>query len=98
MTIIYSPILRQALSEIPDDVRREVDLSYGIADRIAAILKREKMTQKEFARRLGKSEPEVSAWLAGGHNFTIRTLARISSVLGTDIVSISHDNCSSTQE
>lgn len=83
---IYSDILRQALADIPDDVRRETELSYAIADRIAQLLKAQGMSQKAFARKMGKSEPEVSAWLTGRHNFTIRTLARISSVLGTDLV------------
>ncbi|MBR1468552.1 MAG: helix-turn-helix transcriptional regulator [Prevotella sp.] len=46
------------------------------------------MTQKEFARRMGKTESEVSVWLSGQHNFTLRTLARISAVLGEDVVSV----------
>ena len=46
------------------------------------------MTQKEFAKEVGKTEPEVSRWLSGTHNFTLRTLAKISSVLGEDIIKI----------
>jgi hypothetical protein len=37
---------------------------------------------------VGKTEPEVCRWLSGRHNFTIRTLAKISIALETDIVSI----------
>lgn len=88
MTHINSPVLQQALADIPDDVRREVSLSYAIADRIADLLAQQGMTQKALARKMGKTEPEVSAWLTGRHNFTLRTLARISSVLGTDIVTV----------
>ena len=87
-TVIHSHILQQALADIPDDVRREVGLSYAIADRIADLLEKQGLTQKAFARKMGKTEPEVSAWLTGRHNFTLRTLARISSVLGTDIVGV----------
>lgn len=86
--IVHSSVLQQALADIPDDVRREVNLSYAIADRIADLLKQQGMTQKTFARKMGKTEPEVSAWLTGRHNFTLRTIARISSVLGTDIVNV----------
>ena len=46
------------------------------------------MTQKEFARKVEKTEPEVSRWLGGTHNFTLRTLAKISSVLGEDLIRI----------
>lgn len=88
MTTIHSSILRQALNDIPDDVRREVNLSYAIADRIAQLLAEQGMTQKAFARKMGKSEPEVSTWLTGRHNFTLRTIARISSVLSTDLITI----------
>lgn len=88
MTTVKSPILQQALADIPDDVRREVNLSYAIADRIADLLTQQGMTQKVLASKMGKTEPEVSAWLTGRHNFTLRTLARISSVLGTDIVTV----------
>ena len=87
-TTVHSPILRQALADVPDDVRREVSLSFAIADRIADLLAQQGMTQKAFARKMGKTEPEVSAWLTGRHNFTLRTIARISSVLGTDIVKV----------
>ena len=86
MTTVHSPILRQALADIPDDVRREVNLSYAIADRIAQILADQGMTQKALAQKMGKSEAEVSAWLTGRHNFTLRTLARISSVLNNDLI------------
>lgn len=88
MTTVKSPILQQALADIPDDVRREVNLSYAIADRIADLLAQQGMTQKALARKMGKTEPEVSVWLTGRHNFTLRTLARISSVLGADIVTV----------
>ncbi|MBQ9200767.1 MAG: helix-turn-helix transcriptional regulator [Bacteroidales bacterium] len=81
-------LYQRALLDIPDDVRREVALSYAVADRIYDLMKSAGMTQKEFAKKIGKSESEVSVWLSGGHNFTLRTLAKVSSVLGEDIVAV----------
>jgi transcriptional regulator with XRE-family HTH domain len=46
------------------------------------------MTQKEFAKLMKKSEAEVSVWLSGQHNFTLRTIAKISAALNTDILSV----------
>ena len=86
--VIHSPILKQALENVPDDVRREACLSYAIADRIAELLAIRGLTQKAFARKIGKSEPEVSSWLTGRHNFTVMTIARISSVLGEDVIAV----------
>ncbi|MBR4951459.1 MAG: helix-turn-helix transcriptional regulator, partial [Alistipes sp.] len=48
------------------------------------------MTQRELAEALGKKEAEVSRWMRGTHNFTIRTLAKISNVLGTQIINVSN--------
>lgn len=81
-------LFRETLAPIPRDVTKQVDWSFRIADKIDARLKELGMTQKEFARKVGKTEPEVSRWLGGTHNFTLRTLAKISSVLGEDLIRI----------
>ena len=81
-------LYQQALLDIPDDVKREVALSFSVADRIYYLMKEAGMTQKEFAKKIGKSESEVSAWMTGRHNFTLKTLSKISSVFGADIVVI----------
>lgn len=81
-------LYQQALLDIPDDVKREVALSYAVADRLYDLIKEAGMTQKEFAKKIGKSESEVSIWMTGRHNFTLKTLAKVSSVLNADIVSV----------
>ena len=79
---------REELEKIPADVRKQVNMSWAIADKIDALLKKKGISQKEFARLMGKTEPEVSRWVGGTHNFTIRTLAKISVVLGEDLITI----------
>lgn len=86
-----SIIFQNALKQVPEDVKIQVDLSMGIADRIVAILNAKNMTQKEFAKLMGKTEAEVSRWVGGTHNFTLSTIAKISAALGTSIVNISTD-------
>lgn len=81
-------LYQQALLDVPDDVKREVALSYAVADRIYDLMKKAGMKQKELAKRIGKSESEISVWLSGSHNFTLRTLSKVSSVFGMDIVSV----------
>ncbi len=82
-------LFQSCLSEVTEDVKAEIDLSFAIVDRIDVILKEKGMTQRELAEALGKNEAEISRWMRGTHNFTIRTLAKISNVLGVPIVSIS---------
>ena len=81
-------LFREELAKIPPDVRKQVDMSWAIADKIDALLKAKGMSQKEFAHIMGKTEPEVSRWLCGMHNFTLRTLAKISVVFGEDVIKI----------
>jgi predicted XRE-type DNA-binding protein len=81
-------IFNQSVAEISEEVKREMELSFAISEKIDLLLKTRGLTQKEFAKMVGKTEPEVCRWLSGRHNFTIRTLAKISIALETDIVSI----------
>ncbi len=81
-----SNLFKREVAKVPIDVKLELDLSFAIADKIDAILKRKGMSQKEFAKKMNKTEAEVSRWLSGNHNFTIKTIAKITSVLGEDII------------
>jgi predicted transcriptional regulator len=83
-----SEMFQQEIAKVPTDLRLELDLSFSIADKIDKILQRKGMTQKEFAKRMNKTEAEVSRWLSGTHNFTLKTLAKITSVLGEKIIVI----------
>ena len=69
---------KQMVAEVPADVKIEVDLSFAIADRIDALIKKKGLTKKEFADSIGKRPSEVTKWLSGQHNNTIRTLAMLS--------------------
>ena len=81
-------LFREAVANVPEDVRLETDWSFAISDKIADALEKKGMTQKMFAKQIGKTETEVSRWFSGTHNFTLRTIAKISSVLGTNIISV----------
>lgn len=69
------------------EMKKQMELSVSIANRIYEILEAKGLSQKDFALLMGKTETEVSRWLSGTHNMTMATLAKISTVLGEDIVS-----------
>ena len=87
--MVTNELFRQCLSAIPEGQRAEFELSYGIAERLDAILKEKGITQHELARRLGKRDSEVSKWLTDRHNFTTSTIARIEHAVGERLISIS---------
>lgn len=81
--------------DLSPEYEKFVNRSVEISDRIEEILKRKKISQREFAEKLGKSESEVSKWLCGTHNFTIKSLAKIESVLNEDVIKIIKDKTES---
>lgn len=81
-------LFQEELAKVPDDVKMELDMSFAIADKIDAILKEKNISQKELAKKMGKTDAEVSRWLGGTHNFTLRTLAKISCALGVTLLTV----------
>lgn len=81
-----------AIKSIPPEIQKQVDMSMAVSDAIAYVLSKRSLTQKDFAKMMGKTETEISRWLAGRHNFTLATLAKISTVLGVDLIKVAHLN------
>lgn len=86
--MITNKLFRECLAAVPEETRAEFNLSFSIAERIASILKRKGLSQRDFADMMGKRESEVSKWLTGRHNFTTNTIARIQLVLGEDVICV----------
>ncbi|NIJ52453.1 helix-turn-helix domain-containing protein [Dyadobacter arcticus] len=82
------------LDSITDDksIGRFVDKSFDISDRIFEILTRKGLSQRQFADILGKNESEVSKWLSGTHNFTIKTITHLEVILEEVIMAVISDN------
>ena len=81
-----NPLFKEMLEKIPVEERRESDLSAGIACRISDILETKGWSQEDFARAAGKKEVEISRWMSGHCNFSLRTVAFIEGVLGESIL------------
>lgn len=79
-------LLEKSISEVSAEVRKEVDLSFAIVDRIYEILSRKGLTIVMLARMLNKEESEVYSWMRGNHNFTLSEITKISVALGEDII------------
>ena len=72
----------KALLEIPNENTVFVRMSADIADYVDILLKKHNITQRELADRMGKSESEVSKWLSGLHNLTLKSIAKMEDALG----------------
>jgi transcriptional regulator with XRE-family HTH domain len=84
------------IEHIPEEVKAEVNLSMDILERIHELLD-EKFDgkQKLLADKLNKSEAEISKWLSGVQNFTIKTLVKLETAFGEPIIAVCRKNESS---
>ena len=85
-------LFNECLANVPNDITIEIDLSFDIANKIDKILSDRKISQKDFAAMIGKKESEISKWLKGTHNFTLRTIAKISAVLEEPIIEVAGEH------
>lgn len=70
-------------------IQAEVQLSADIIARIDTLLKEKNMTQRDLARKLGKSDAVVSRWTTGFPNLTLRSIAELSVALGETLIEVS---------
>lgn len=67
---------------------KETTLEMAIANRIQELMTKHGLRKKQLALALGKRPSEVTKWLSGQHNFTVRTLCMLSSFFGEPVISI----------
>ena len=80
--------LQEIFNEIPVEKREETRLSFAISNRLAALMQERGLNKKQLAEALGKRPNEITRWLSGEHNFTISTLAMLSTFFGKSIINV----------
>jgi ribosome-binding protein aMBF1 (putative translation factor) len=81
-------LFNKLVDETPQEIKTQMDWQFDLADVIYNRLQEIGMSKKELAQKVGTSPAAVSRWVGGGHNFTLSTLAKISSALGVPLISI----------
>ncbi|MBQ6958624.1 MAG: helix-turn-helix transcriptional regulator [Bacteroidales bacterium] len=76
------------MAAVSPEIMSEVQLSADIIARIDALLKQKHMTQKDLARKMGRSEAVISRWTSGFPNLTLKSIAEISTALGEPLVRV----------
>ena len=81
-------LLHAQLAEVSPAVKREMDWSCAIIDKIDEILKRDGISQRELAKRIGCNETQITRWTRGFPNFTLSSLAKLSEALGDPLIKV----------
>jgi len=82
----YKSVTEFFNTETPKDTEYFVDMNLAVSEQIMQYLKEKGWTQKRLAKELGKTESEISKWLSGMHNFTLKSIAKIAAVLDNEII------------
>lgn len=80
------PLFDEIQAATSEETKMFMQRSLAIANQIACLLEEKSMRQKDLADLLGKKEAEISRWLSGFHNFTIKSIVKIEQALETQII------------
>lgn len=83
-----SKVFQRIIDNTPEEVNIFVDWYTDIVIRINQILREKGISQKELAEGMNKNSSEISKWLSGEHNFTLRSLAKLSAQLGEPLLEV----------
>ena len=70
------------------EIDRFIERNLAITEKVCAVLKERGIKKKQFAEMLGKSPSEVSKWLSGLHNLTLKSITKMEDVLDINLINI----------
>lgn len=83
-----SKLFQQILEETPLKTKIFVDKYSDLIVRINQILREQGISQKELAENMDKKPSEISRWLSGNQNITLRSIAKLEAELGETLIEI----------
>lgn len=79
---------QQMTTSVPKNTQAEIDLSFAISNEIYTLMRQRGLSKKQFAEALNKRPSEITKWLSGQHNFTIRTIAMLSTFFDSPLIQV----------
>lgn len=80
--------LRNMADGTSPEIQHEIALTMGLSDRICELMGQRGLSKIDLAHALGKRPSEITRWLSGQHNFTLRTIALISNYFGESLIRV----------
>lgn len=70
------------------EIDKFVEKNLSIIEKVNTILDERGITKSTFAEMLGKSPSEVSKWLSGMHNLTLKSIIKMEIALDIDLINL----------
>lgn len=83
-----SKIFEDAINSVKPETEARIRLSVEIVERIGHLMESKNINQKGLAKMLGKTPSEVSKWLSGTHNFTLKSIQKLEMVFECPILKV----------
>ncbi len=68
------------------EINQFIDKNLDIVDKVHTVLKERNLSKADFAKLLEKKPSEVSRWLSGMHNLTLKSIIKMEQALGIDLI------------
>jgi len=80
-------IISNWLEENPNpEIDKLISRNLDITEKVRKVLEVKGWTKARFAEEMGKKPPEVSKWLSGMHNLTMKSIIKMEMALGIDLI------------
>lgn len=71
------------------EIQKKASIEFAISNRIYELMQKRGLNKIQFAQALGKRPSEITKWLSGQHNFTIKIQSMLSTFFGEPLFSVS---------
>ena len=70
------------------EIERFVDKNLAITEKVRLALEQKGWKSLDLAKAMDKSPSEVSKWLTGMHNLTLKSITKMEIALGVDLINV----------
>lgn len=68
------------------EIDRFIERNLEITQKVCVILKKRDIKKNEFAKMLDKKPSEITKWLSGLHNLTLKSITKMEVALGVNLM------------
>lgn len=83
-----SKVAQRILDRTPKETKAFVGLYSDIVVRVHQLMEKKNLSQNKLAQKMGKKPSELSKWLSGNHNLTLRSIAKLQAELDEPVIEV----------
>lgn len=73
------------------EIEKYIETNLAITEKVRLAIERKGWKTKDLATAMGKSPSEVSKWLSGMHNLTLKSIVKMEIALGVDLLNVENE-------